>query len=105
MLGNLKEPPEPFKDIIRTHFKLKSQSIKKQLDAWLKEDDGRSTVGDVVGMPIPSASSKLSAVAKAASNAVGAGSSSAIKRDIDELKALLTHLEMEDAAGPSSSTV
>ena len=101
MLGNLKEPPEPFKDVIRTHFKLKAQSIKKQLDKWLKDDDGRATAGDNVGMIPPLA--KLSAVAKAALG--GAGSSgSAFKKDVGELKAMLTHLEMEEAAGSSSST-
>ncbi|KAJ7283680.1 ubiquitin conjugating enzyme family protein [Mycena rebaudengoi] len=46
MLGNLRNPPEPFADIIRTHFRLKARSISKQLDEWLVKDDGRITSGD-----------------------------------------------------------
>jgi hypothetical protein len=46
MLGNLTNPPEPFGDVIRTHFRLKAQSITSQLDRWLQEDDGRQTSGD-----------------------------------------------------------
>lgn len=45
MLGNLKTPPEPFEDIIRTHFKLKAKAITKQLDKWLAADDRMSTQG------------------------------------------------------------
>ena len=40
MLGNLKAPPEPWADVIRTHFRLKAKSITAQLDKWLAEDDG-----------------------------------------------------------------
>jgi len=43
MLGNLKNPPEPFAEIIRTHFRLKARSIAAQLDQWLVQDDGKST--------------------------------------------------------------
>jgi hypothetical protein len=46
MLGNLKNPPEPFADIIQTHFKLKARSISTQLDDWLHRDDGRNTSPD-----------------------------------------------------------
>lgn len=46
MLGNLKSPPEPFADFIRTHFRLKAKSITAQLDKWLTMDDGKQTVGD-----------------------------------------------------------
>jgi hypothetical protein len=45
MLGNLKNPPEPFKDVIETHFRLKANSIIKQLDKWLTMDDGNPTNG------------------------------------------------------------
>ena len=41
MLGNLKNPPEPFEDVIRTHFRLKAKSIGAQLDDWLSKDDGK----------------------------------------------------------------
>ena len=43
MLGNLKNPPEPFADIIRTHFLLKAPSIIAQLDEWLTVDDSPVT--------------------------------------------------------------
>jgi hypothetical protein len=43
MLGNLKNPPEPFAEIIRTHFRLKARSIAAQLDQWLAQDDGKPT--------------------------------------------------------------
>jgi hypothetical protein len=43
MLGNLKNPPEPFAEIIRTHFRLKARSIAAQLDQWLAQDDAKST--------------------------------------------------------------
>jgi len=46
MLGNVKNPPEPFGDVIRTHYRLKAKSIIKQLDEWLAMDDGRATNGD-----------------------------------------------------------
>ncbi|KAJ7095356.1 hypothetical protein B0H15DRAFT_829186 [Mycena belliarum] len=49
MLGNLQNPPEPFADIIRTHFRLKARSIAAQLDDWLAQDDGRQTLGDGAG--------------------------------------------------------
>ena len=43
MLGNINNPPEPFAEIIRTHFRLKARSIAAQLDQWLAQDDGKST--------------------------------------------------------------
>ncbi|KAJ7638794.1 ubiquitin conjugating enzyme family protein [Roridomyces roridus] len=43
MLGNLQNPPEPFGDIIKTHFRLKARAISAQLDQWLSADDGRPT--------------------------------------------------------------
>lgn len=43
MLGNLRNPPEPFADIIRTHFRLKTRSLIIQLDEWLAQDDGKPT--------------------------------------------------------------
>jgi len=45
MLGNLKTPPEPFADIIRTHFRLKANSLRAQLSKWVEMDDGRGTEG------------------------------------------------------------
>ncbi|THH13280.1 hypothetical protein EW146_g6917 [Bondarzewia mesenterica] len=46
MLGNLQNPPEPFGDVIRTHFRLKARSIGSQLDRWLTMDDGKPTSPD-----------------------------------------------------------
>ncbi|KZT62275.1 hypothetical protein CALCODRAFT_462875 [Calocera cornea HHB12733] len=40
MIGNLQNAPEPFADIIRTHFRLKARSLRIQLDKWLALDDG-----------------------------------------------------------------
>ncbi|GFZ49786.1 hypothetical protein JCM24511_07189 [Saitozyma sp. JCM 24511] len=41
MGNNIKNPPHPFESEIRTHFRLKAKSIRKQLEAWKKLDDGR----------------------------------------------------------------
>jgi hypothetical protein len=76
MLANLKNPPEPFGDIIRTHFRLKARSIKVQLDDWLSKDDGKSTQSD-----------------GAYSSGAGVGSGNGFHRDVDEMKAILTQLE------------
>lgn len=80
MLGNLKNPPEPFGDVIRTHFRLKARLITKQLDDWLVQDDGRPTHGE--GAPLGAK------VLPAAS-----GSSSTLQADVAELKALLLKLQ------------
>ncbi|KAF7332161.1 Baculoviral IAP repeat-containing protein 6 [Mycena kentingensis (nom. inval.)] len=50
MLQNLQHPPEPWADIIRTHFRLKAASISEQLDKWLALDDGKPTMGDGAGI-------------------------------------------------------
>ncbi|EIN10758.1 hypothetical protein PUNSTDRAFT_142698 [Punctularia strigosozonata HHB-11173 SS5] len=77
MLDNLKSPPEPFEDIIRTHFRLKARSITVQLDQWLAQDDGKPTLaGGGVNMMPESAS----------------GSSTAFRRDVEELKRQLRQL-------------
>lgn len=47
MLGNLRSPPEPFEEVIRTHFKLKSGEINQQLDHWLTTDDKVKKTADV----------------------------------------------------------
>jgi hypothetical protein len=76
MLGNLKNPPEPFGDVIRTHFRLKARSIKTQLDDWLRKDDGKSTQSD-----------------GAYNTGIGGGSGNGFQKDVDEVKAILTQLE------------
>ncbi|KAI0940268.1 hypothetical protein AcV5_001422 [Taiwanofungus camphoratus] len=75
MLGNLKNPPDPFGDVIRTHFRLKARSISAQLDEWLAQDDGKP-VGD----------------GGYGSKSAPSGSSNGFQADVDELKSLLTHL-------------
>ena len=85
MLGNLKNPPEPFADVIRTHFRLKARSIMTQLDEWTSQDDNRPTAGD--GAAYSHSYSK--------NNGAG-GSSNGLQRDVDELKKMLNELLEED---------
>lgn len=84
MLGNLKSPPEPFGDIIRTHFRLKARSIGEQLDRWLAQDDGRPTSGDGGGYGSP--------ISKKNEGEAGA-SLSAFAKDVAEVKGILAALE------------
>ena len=77
MLGNLKAPPEPWGDVIRTHFRLKAKSIMAQLDKWLAEDDGAITQND------GAFTQKINASA----------SSNGFAEDAAELKGLLTKLQ------------
>jgi len=84
MLGMLKNPPEPFEDVIRTHFRLKARSIIAQLDKWLVEDDGKPTTPDGANLPkTPS------------------GSSNGFQSDVNELKALLLQLQSGEGVGSS----
>jgi hypothetical protein len=79
MLGNLKIPPEPFGDIIRTHFRLKARSISAQLDRWLSQDDGLHTANDG---------------ASSSCGRMGVGSSAnGLQTDVEELKRLLKQLQ------------
>ena len=90
MLGNLRNPPEPFADVIRTHFRLKSRSLTKQLDAWLAQDDGKPLEKDG-GM-------------SAARHRGATGSSQAFRKDVEDLKAALRNLiNFEDIAPASAS--
>lgn len=74
MLGNLKNPPEPFADVIQTHFRLKAKTIIQQLDKWVKLDDGLGINGMNNG----------------GSGTGGSGSAgAAFLRDVTELKTLL----------------
>ena len=84
MLENLKNPPEPFADIIQTHFRLKARSITAQLDKWLEEDDGFQLAQD--GGSVASSAGGLRGALP------GSRNSTAFKRDVDELKALLANL-------------
>lgn len=89
MLGNLKNPPEPFADIIRTHFRLKARSISAQLDQWLAKDDGKPTSSDGGGY--------------GAAKADSGGSTNGFKKDVEEVKKLMKELQTGvGSSGPSS---
>lgn len=79
MLDALQNPPEPFEDVIRTHFRLKARSLKKQLGNWLREDDHRALASD--GAEYSSAGRNSST-----------SSSNDFKADIVTLKSLLNDL-------------
>ena len=81
MLGNLKNPPEPFADIIRTHFRLKARSIFSQLDDWLSKEDGRVTSPD--GGVYSGGNLKMDS----------SGGSNDFLKDVVELKAMLKKLQ------------
>lgn len=81
MLGNLRSPPEPFEDVIRTHYRLKARSVSEQLDKWLEEDDGAPTADDGA------------AAAGRVNNATPTGgSSNGFQKDINDLKELMNTL-------------
>lgn len=80
MLGNLRNAPEPWEDVIRTHFRLKTRSIVKQLDHWLQIDDGGEISEDgtgVEGWSTPSG---------------GGGTSNGMKKDVEGLVELMNSL-------------
>ena len=77
MLGNLREPPEPFEDVIRTHFRLKAKEISKQLDKWLEMDDKKAI------SPEYSSSESTSKAAE----------SGALKTSVTKLKEMLKQLD------------
>ncbi|KAJ7068237.1 ubiquitin conjugating enzyme family protein [Mycena amicta] len=78
MLGHLQNPPEPWGDIIQTHFRLKAKSITEQLDQWLALDDGKPTMGDGAGVE----------------HVRGAGTSTnGFSADVAELKKMLKELQ------------
>lgn len=81
MLGNLKSPPEPFGDVIRTHFRLKARSISSQLDDWLSKDDGKATSPD--GGVYSGMNLKLDSL----------GSSNGFSRDVAEMQSILKKLQ------------
>jgi hypothetical protein len=80
MLGNLCNPPEPFEDVIRTHFRLKARFISAQLDKWLEEDDGVVIAAD-----------GALAASKHATSAAG-GSSNGFRKDVESLTEMMNTL-------------
>ncbi|TFK55677.1 hypothetical protein OE88DRAFT_1652098 [Heliocybe sulcata] len=93
MLGNLKTPPEPFADIIRTHFRLKANPISQQLDEWLAQDDGRAIAADGASYN----------TTKATGAAAGT-SDNGLRSDVEEMKRMLTQLQNEGASGSGSTS-
>lgn len=49
MANNIASPPFPFEQEIRTHFRLKAASIREQIVAWRKLDDGLGIDGANMG--------------------------------------------------------
>ncbi|EGG03790.1 uncharacterized protein MELLADRAFT_65352 [Melampsora larici-populina 98AG31] len=82
MIGSIKNPNPAFADVIKTHFRLKSQVIKDQLDQWLQEDDGQALRPDNPGGAVGQAK-------------VGNGQDSMLARNVEELKRLLDELAIE----------
>lgn len=111
ILDQLKTPPEGFENIIKTHFKLKSRSLRKQLDQWLAEDDGQQLHADSMNCihRTPSgahsnpnaAAATATATASAAGTAAGTANagpsrtSGQLAKDIAEIKALLDKLDKD----------
>ncbi|KZO91353.1 hypothetical protein CALVIDRAFT_521696 [Calocera viscosa TUFC12733] len=89
MMGNLKNPPEPFADIIRTHFRLKARSLRVQLNKWLALDDGAS-----INEAQYTAHGKNKATARTPSAAER--SKSVMAANVEGLKQLLQELEKKD---------
>ncbi|KAF5393669.1 hypothetical protein D9757_000044 [Collybiopsis confluens] len=80
MLDALKTPPEPFEETIKIHFRLKARTIQKQLDEWLREDDGRQLASD---------GAEYSGIGR---TIAGSGSSNGLQADINAMKKLLQEL-------------
>lgn len=93
MLGMLKNPPEPFKPVIHTHFRLKAKSVREQLDRWLAQDDGKATSSDGGYSHVHPVSKKNK------DESGGSGSSSAFAKDVSEMKSLLDALEKGEIEG------
>ncbi|KXN90251.1 Baculoviral IAP repeat-containing protein 6, partial [Leucoagaricus sp. SymC.cos] len=80
MLGNLRNPPEPFEEVIRTHFRLKARSISAQLDEWLAKDDNAPTIGEAGGF---------------GQRTLPTAGNNGFAQDVQDLKTLLQELEDE----------
>lgn len=97
--NNIKNPPHPCKRLdcgldvsrltaiveneIRTHYRLKANYIRKQLDRWKDLDDGKPIAGEHFG-GTPSSTEQAKQ---------GSGSQSAFIRAADEVRRLLSTLE------------
>ncbi|KIY49167.1 hypothetical protein FISHEDRAFT_65234 [Fistulina hepatica ATCC 64428] len=82
MLGNLKKPPAPFEEVIRTHFRLKAKAIVAQLDDWLSKDNAQPITPDgFVSQGVP-------VIGRQGNSARG----EEFAKDVAELKLLLAKL-------------
>lgn len=100
MLGVLQDPPPPFADIIRTHFRLKAKALTAQLDRWLREDDGTPTNRNNSGGVVT--------VSGAAAAVAGVSRNNGMTKHVDEIKAILGKLTANGvtaAKGASSSAM
>ncbi|KDN51308.1 hypothetical protein K437DRAFT_55354 [Tilletiaria anomala UBC 951] len=87
MLGLLKDPPLPWKEVIEGHFYHKRQYISKLLDKWVDDDDGKGMYND--GSELMSAYGYAGASTQPPKN-----QGSFLKKNVDELKELLTKLDI-----------
>lgn len=88
MLGMLQDPPPPFADIIRTHFRLKAKSLASQLDKWLQEDGGGTTDRNSTGNVMTGVSNFGSPC----------GPRNGMKKNVDDLLAIITKLTLNGEA-------
>ncbi|WVF68400.1 hypothetical protein IAT40_003165 [Kwoniella sp. CBS 6097] len=51
MANNIRTPPRPFENEVKTHFRLKARSIREQIKKWKTLDDGQQTKADSYGGP------------------------------------------------------
>lgn len=92
MLGNLKNPPEPFADVIRTHFRIKARSILTQLDEWVKLDDNKALTADGAYL------------GQAMKGGAGGSGSNGFTEDVEELRGLLHQLMAGEDLNTASSS-
>ncbi|KAK4687368.1 hypothetical protein P7C73_g2746, partial [Tremellales sp. Uapishka_1] len=72
----LKDPPFPFENEIKTHFRLKANAIREQLDKWKQMDDGKPIISQNPGRSEAASSTGETAFDK---------SSAVLRRLLDEL--------------------
>ncbi|KIR36597.1 ubiquitin-conjugating enzyme family protein [Cryptococcus deuterogattii MMRL2647] len=49
MANNIKNPPHPFENEIKTHFRLKAKAIRQQIEKWREMDDSKEVEADYWG--------------------------------------------------------
>ncbi|OCF34329.1 hypothetical protein I316_03843 [Kwoniella heveanensis BCC8398] len=84
LANNIKSPPRLFENEVKTHFRLKSRSIREQIKKWKSLDDGKDTQCDHYGSFV-------------ASNATGKLALPAFDKAAEGLLKLLDELEGQDS--------